>query len=57
MVEFRKPSIHSSRNSNVKCASFNANFSEIVLINMVLFDGIQRPEDSSNCPSIRKSNV
>jgi hypothetical protein len=48
MVEFLKPSIHSSRNSNVKWDSFNANFSEIVFINIVLFDGIQRPDDSSN---------
>jgi hypothetical protein len=40
--------MHSSKNSKVKCASFNANFSDMVLINIVLFDGIQRPDDSSN---------
>lgn len=43
IFDTRNPCMHSSRNSNVKCGSLVASFSLTDLINIVLFDGMQRP--------------
>lgn len=48
--------MHSSRNSNVSLGSLCANFSETLLINNVLFDGMHNPHVSKSCPCNKKLN-
>jgi hypothetical protein len=36
--------MHSSKNSRVRCGSFVASFSLTDLMNIVLFDGMHKPE-------------
>ena len=57
LCTWANPWIHSSKNSKVSLGSFLANVSDTLLMNIVLFEGMQTPLVSSRWPSILRSNV